>query len=170
MSTLNEASKKIPYIGRKKGIRDIPETLRKGYRMAPGQLRFCAITAVVLLLAVFIVMTVTGNKADSNVIINEKALVLQDALKAERIEALDAKTIALADSPVYDGNGKRLILTEKVVTSRSYWVTMAPESEIAAYESAIGEGRFVPIEKFENNSIWITMASDDEISKCIAAV
>ena len=170
MSTINEASKKVPYIGRKKGIRDIPETLRKGYRMAPGQLRFCAITAVVLLLAVFIVMTVAGNKADSNVIINEKALVLQDAVKAERIEALDAKTIALADSPVYDGNGKRLILTEKVVTSRSYWVTMAPESEIAAYESVIGEGRFIPIEKFDNNSIWVTMASDDEISKCIAAV
>ncbi len=170
MSTLSGASQKIQFTGRKKGIRDIPETIRKGYRMAPGQLRFCAITAVVLLLVVFIVMTITGNKADSNVIINEEALVLQDAVKAERIEALDAKTIALAESPVYDGNGKRLILTEKVVTSKNYWLTMAPESEIAAYESVIGEGRFIPIEKFENNSIWITMATDDEMNKCIAAV
>ena len=170
MSTLSEASQKIQFTGRKKGIRDIPETIKKGYRMAPGQLRFCAITAVVLLLVVFIVMTITGNKAARNVVINEEALVLQDAVKAERIEALDAKTIALAENPVYDGNGKRLILTEKVVTSKNYWVTMAPESEITAYESVIGEGRFIPIEKFENNSIWITMASDDEMNKCIAAV
>ena len=170
MSTLSEASQKIQFTGRKKGIRDIPETIKKGYRMAPGQLRFCAIAAVVLLVVVFIVMTITGNKAASNVVINEEALVLQDAVKAERIEALDAKTIALAENPVYDGNGKRLILTEKVVTSKNYWVTMAPESEITAYESVIGEGRFIPIEKFENNSIWITMASDDEMNKCIAAV
>ena len=59
MSTLSEASQKIQFTGRKKGIRDIPETIKKGYRMAPGQLRFCAITAVVLLLVVFIVMTIT---------------------------------------------------------------------------------------------------------------
>ena len=50
------------------------------------------------------------------------------------------------ESPVYDGNGKRLILTEKVVVSKNYWVTMCPESEIAEYEKAIGEGRFLALE------------------------
>ncbi len=163
-------SQKNPFTGRKKGIRDIPETIRKGYRMAPGQLRFCAIMAVILILVLFVVMTIAGNKADRSVAVNEEALVLQDAARAERIQALDAKTIAFAGNPVYDGNGKRLILTEKVVTSRSYWMTMAPASEIAEYEKVIGEGRFAAIESFDNNSIWTVMASDDEIQKCIAAV
>ena len=166
MSTINEKTT----FGRKKGIRDIPEILRKGYRMAPGQLRFCVAVAVVLVLAVFIIMSIAGGNANRNVSINEEALVLQDALRAERIEAEGQKSIHFADSPVYDGNGKRLILTEKVVTSRNYWVVMCPDSEINEYESVIGEGRFLPLEKIGNNSIWIVMATDDEMNKCIAAV
>ena len=166
MSTVNEKTT----FGRKKGIRDIPENLRKGYRMAPGQLRFCIAVAVVLVLVVFIVMFIAGNNASNNVVINEEALVLQDALRAERIEAEGQKSIHFADSPVYSGTGKRLILTEKVVTSRNYWVTMSPESEIAEYESVIGEGRFIQVEKIGNYSIWITMATDDEMKQCIEKV
>jgi putative aldouronate transport system permease protein len=166
MSTINEKST----FGRKKGIRDIPENLRKGYRMAPGQLRFCVVVTVVLVLAVFIVMSIAGGNANRNVAINEEALVLLDAVRAERIEAEGQKSIHFADSPVYDGNGKRLILTEKVVTSRNYWVVMCPDSEINAYESVIGTGRFLPLDKIGNNSIWIVMATDDEMNKCIAAV
>ena len=169
MSTMNGATPNTTF-GRKKGIRDIPENLRKGYRMAPGQLRFCVTAAVVLVLAIFIVMFIAGNRASNGVAINEEALVLQDAVRAERIEAEGAKSIRFAESPVYDGNGKRLILTEKVVVSKNYWVTMCPESEIAEYEKAIGEGRFLALETIGNNSIWITMASDDEIKKCISAV
>ena len=169
MSTGNEAIQKTTF-GRKKGIRDIPEILSKGYRMAPGQLRFCIAAAVVLVTVILIVMFIAGGRASNNVAVNEEAAVLQDAVRAERIEALDAKTIRFAESPVYDGNGKRLILTEKVVTSKSYWVVMCPESEIAEYESVIGEGRFLQLETIGNNSIWITMASDDEIGKCAAAV
>ncbi len=166
MSTVNEKTT----FGRKKGIRDIPENLRKGYRMAPGQLRFCITVAVVLVLAIFIVMFIAGNNAANNVVINEEALVLQDALRAERIEAEGQKSIHFADSPVYSGTGKRLILTEKVVTSRNYWVTMSPDSEIAEYESVIGEGRFIQVEKIGNYSIWITMATDDEMKQCIEKV
>ena len=138
MSTMNGATPNTTF-GRKKGIRDIPENLRKGYRMAPGQLRFCVTAAVVLVLAIFIVMFIAGNRASNGVAINEEALVLQDAVRAERIEAEGAKSIRFAESPVYDGNGKRLILTEKVVVSKNYWVTMCPESEIAEYEKAIGK-------------------------------
>ena len=169
MNTMSGTTPKTTF-GRKKGIRDIPENLRKGYRLAPGQLRFCVTVAVILVLAVFIVMFIAGNRASNSVAINEEALVLQDAVRAERIEAEGAKAIHLADTPVYDGNGKRLILTEKVVTSKNYWVTMCPDSEIAEYENAIGENRFVALDKFGDNSIWITMAGDDEIKKCINAV
>ena len=167
MSTVNGTKKEF---GRKKGIRDIPENLRKGYRMAPGQLRFCVAVSVVLVLAIIIVMLIAGNNASNNVVINEESLVLQDAARAERIEAEGQKSIHFADSPVYDGNGKRLILNERVVTSRNYWVVMCPDSEIAAYESVIGEGRFITLDKIGNNSLWIVMATDDEMNKCIAAV
>ena len=170
MSTISGAAQKTPYVGRKKGIRDIPETIRKGYRMAPGQLRFCVIAAVVLILALLVVMIIAGNRAANGVAINEEAQVLQDAVRAERIVAVDGNTIQFAEKPVYDGNGKRLILTEKIVTSKSYWVTMSPESEIAEYEKVIGEGRFIQVDNFGNNSLWITMATEKEMNKCIAAV
>ena len=169
MSTINGMNEKETY-SRKKGIRDIPENLRKGYRMAPGQLRFCMTAAVALVLVLFIVMFIAGNKAGNSTAVNEEAAVLLDARRAERVEAVDAKSIRLAETPAWDGNGKRLILLEKVVTSRSYWAVMAPESEIAQYEAAIGEGRFVALETIGENSIWVTMASEDEIAKCTAAV
>ena len=70
MSTMNGATPNTTF-GRKKGIRDIPENLRKGYRMAPGQLRFCVTAAVVLVLAIFIVMFIAGNRASNGVAINE---------------------------------------------------------------------------------------------------
>ena len=155
---------------RKKGIRDIPENIRKGYRMVPGQLRFCVAAALVLVLIAFAVMLFAGGRAAYDTAITEEALVLQDAARAERVEAVDAKTIRLAETPVYDGNGKRLILLEKILASKNYWVTLCPESEIAAYEAVIGEDRFIALETIGENSIWVTMADDNEISKCAAAV
>ena len=169
MSTGNMTAPKETY-NRKKGIRDIPENIRKGYRMVPGQLRFCVAAALVLVLIAFAVMLFAGGRAAYDTAITEEALVLQDAARAERVEAVDAKTIRLAETPVYDGNGKRLILLEKILASKNYWVTLCPESEIAAYEAVIGEDRFIALETIGENSIWVTMADDNEISKCAAAV
>lgn len=165
MSTNPETTQKSLFIGNKRGIRQIPETIRAGIRMTQPQLRFCMTVTVVLLAVLFVVMTIAGNRANNTVLVNEEADVLLDAVNAERILAVDGKKIAFQEGYSWSGEGKRTILHERITTSKRYWLTLSPESEIAEYEKILGEGRFLPVEKVGNNSIWTVMASEDEIKK-----
>ena len=167
MSTVNETKNILQ--GKKRSIREIPATIRSGIRMTSNQLRFCIIAAVVLIAVLYLVMTIAGNRADNAVTINEEAKVLQDASAAERILVVDGKKIQFEEG--HTGTGSpRIILNEKITTSKNYWVTNSTESEIAAYEEVLGEGRFIPLEKTGNNSLWIVMATDDEMKKVNEAV
>ncbi len=165
MSTNRETKPTSLFTGKKRGIRQIPETIRAGVRMTQPQLRFCMTVTVVLLAVLFIVMTIAGNRSNETVLVNEEAEVLQDAANAERILAVDGKTIAFQEGYAWSGEGKRIILNERVTTSKRYWLTLSPESDIAEYEKILGEGRFIPVEKLGNNSIWAVMATEDEIKK-----
>ena len=69
MSTINESKNLLNT--KKRGIREIPETIRKGVRMTRDQLRFCIIIAVVVIAALFAGMVITGNNADNAVAVNE---------------------------------------------------------------------------------------------------
>ncbi len=165
MSTNRETNPKSLLTGNKRGIRQIPETIRAGIRMTQPQLRFCMTITVVLFAVLFVVMTIAGNRANETVLVNEEAEVLLDAVNAERILAVDGKTIAFQEGYAWSGEGKRIILNERVTTSKKYWLTLSPESDIAEYEKILGEGRFLPVEKIGNNSIWAVMATEDEIKK-----
>ena len=165
MSTNRETTQGSLFIGNKRGIRQIPETIRAGIRMTQPQLRFCMTVTVVLLAVLFAVTTIAGNRANETVLVNEEAEVLLDAANSERILALDGKTIAFQEGYSWSGEGKRIILNERITTSKRYWLTLSPESEIAEYEKILGEGRFIPVETLGNNSIWAAMATDDEMKK-----
>ena len=163
MSTINESKNLLNT--KKRGIREIPETIRKGVRMTRDQLRFCIIIAVVVIAARFVGMVITGNNADKAVAVNEEVQVLRDAASAERILSVDGKKIAFQEGYSRSGEGERRILNEKITTSKNYYVTLSPESDIAAYEAVLGEGRFLRLEELGNNSIWIVMATEEEIRK-----
>ena len=163
MSTINESKNLLNT--KKRGIREIPETIRKGVRMTRDQLRFCIIIAVVVIAALFAGMVITGNNADKAVAVNEEVQVLRDAASAERILSVDGKKIAFQEGYSRSGEGERRILNEKITTSKNYYVTLSPESDIAAYEAVLGEGRFLRLEELGNNSIWIVMATEEEIRK-----
>ena len=163
MSTINESKNLLNT--KKRGIREIPETIRKGVRMTRDQLRFCIIIAVVVIAALFVGMVITGNNADKAVAVNEEVQVLRDAASAERILSVDGKKIAFQEGYSRSGEGERRILNEKITTSKNYYVTLSPESDIAAYEAVLGEGRFLRLEELGNNSIWIVMATEEEIRK-----
>ena len=164
MSTNYDAAKKV-LRDNKRGIRQIPETVRVGVRMTQPQLRFCMTAFFVLLAVLFVVMTIAGNRANDTTLINEEANVLLDASKAERILALDGKNIAFQDGYTWSGEGPRTIIYERITTSKMYWVTLSTESEIAEYEKTLGDGRFIPVQNLGNNSIWLVMATEDEIKK-----
>lgn len=172
MSTMKEVSHKELLKGKKRGIKDIPQTIKAGMRMTQKQQRFCIFTAVAVIVILFAIMTITENKATNTVTINEEAWVLQDASTAERILAVDGKNIAFQEGYTWSGQGTRTILNEKIATSKNYWVTLGTDEEIAKYNAVVGEGRFIPLQTIENNSrsLWVMMGTDDEIKKIKDAV
>ena len=168
MSTINQESNK-EFIGTQRGIREILKTVREGTRMSKIQLRFAMTVAIVLLIALFVTMVVAGERANSTVLVNEEAELLTDAITAERIFSADGKTLAFQEGYTWSGEGPRYILNERMTTSKPYWLTLSPESEIAEYEQVLGEGRFLQVENLGNNSIWVAMATEDEIQKVTKA-
>ena len=171
MSTTLKTAQEILASKNKRGIKDIPQTVRSGIRMTKTQLRFSMIVCFVLVIALIIVSLIAGNQAVNAVKVNEAAELLSDAAGAERIEAPDVVNnpakIQFAEGVTWSGEGTRVIMTERSSMSRNYWLTLASETEIAALEEVVGEGRFLEVEKvYDNNSLWIVMAKDEEMQKC----
>ena len=171
MSATLKTAQEILAVKNKRGIREIPATVRAGIRMTKHQIRFSMIMAGLLIGLLIVVMLIAGNQATSAMEINEAADLLQEAAGAERIEAPDQvhnpAKIQFAEGVTWSGEGTRTIMTERSSMSRNYWLTLCSESEIAAMEAVIGEGRFLKVEDAgSDNSIWIVMAKEDEMNKC----
>ena len=81
MSTTLKTAQEILASKNKRGIKDIPQTVRSGIRMTKTQLRFCMIVCFVLVIALIIVSLIAGNQAVNAVQVNEAAELLSDAGK-----------------------------------------------------------------------------------------
>ena len=171
MSTTLKTAQEILASKNKRGIRDIPQTVREGVRMTKTQLRFCMIVCAVLVIALIAISLIAGNQAVNTVKVNEAVALLEDAAGAERIEAPDVVNnparIQFAEGVTWSGEGTRVIMTERSSMSRNYWLTLSSATEIAALEEITGEGRFLEVEKVDDTrSLWIVMAKDEEMQKC----
>ena len=171
MSTTLKTAQEILASKNKRGIRDIPQTVRAGVRMTKTQLRFCMIVCAVLVIALIVISLIAGNQAVNTVKVNEAVALLEDAAGAERIEAPDVVNnparIQFAEGVTWSGEGTRVIMTERSSMSRNYWLTLSSATEIAALEEITGEGRFLEVEKVDDTrSLWIVMAKDEEMQKC----
>ena len=171
MSTTLKTAQEILASKNKRGIRQIPETVRAGIRMTKTQLRFCMCVCAVLVLGLIILSLIAGNQGANTVRVNEAAALLGDAAGAERIEAPDVVNnpamIQFAEGVEWSGEGTRVIMTERSSMSRNYWLTLSSDADIATLEGIIGEGRFLKVEEVDgNNSLWIVMAKDEEMRKC----
>ena len=170
MSTTLKTAQEILASKNKRGIRDIPQTVRAGVRMTKTQLRFCMIVCAVLVIALIAISLIAGNQAVNTVKVNEAVALLEDAAGAERIEAPDVVNnparIQFAEGVTWSGEGTRVIMTERSSMSRNYWLTLSSATEIAALEEITGEGRFLEVEKVDDTrSLWIVMAKDEEMQK-----
>ena len=123
MSTTLKTAQEILASKNKRGIKDIPQTVRSGIRMTKTQLRFCMIVCFVLVIALIIVSLIAGNQAVNAVQVNEAAELLSDAAGAERIEAPDVVNnpakIQFAEDVTWSGEGTRVIMTERSSMSRN---------------------------------------------------
>ena len=171
MSTTLKTAQEILESKNRRGIRQIPETVRAGIRMTKTQLRFCLVVCGIIVIALIAAMMIAGNQAANTVTVNEMADLLTDAAGAERIEAPDVvhnpAMIQFAEGVEPSGEGTRVIMTERSSMSRNYWLTLCSESDIAALEAVVGENRFLKVEDVDGtNSLWIVMAKDEEMQKC----
>ena len=143
MSTTIKTAEEILAGRNKRGIRDIPATVRAGIRMTKPQLRFCMVVSGFLIALLIVVMLIAGNQATGVMQVNEAADLLQDAAGAERIEAPDPVNnpakIQFAEGVTWSGEGTRTIMTERSSMSRNYWLTLCSEGDIAEMEAVIGE-------------------------------
>ena len=73
-------------MGDTRGIREIPDTLRRGARMSPKQLRWSLFVASVLVLALLVLLILSQGMATAILKVNESSEVLREAMHAERIE------------------------------------------------------------------------------------
>ena len=172
MSATIKTAEEILASKNKRGIKQIPETVRSGIRMTKTQLRFCIIVAAVVIVGLIAVMVIAGNRATDAVKISEEAALLEEAAGAERIEAPDdvyyPAKIQFAEGVTWSGEGQRVIVTQRSTVSRTYWLTLCSEKEIAEFEKVLGEeGRFLELENFGEKSLWIVMGQDKEMQKCV---
>ena len=76
MSTTLKTAQEILASKNKRGIRQIPETVRAGIRMTKTQLRFCMCVCAVLVLGLIILSLIAGNQGANTVRVNEAAALL----------------------------------------------------------------------------------------------
>ena len=95
MSTMTMNKKgEITFNKSGRGIRDIPDTVRRGLRMTDSQRRFALTVSTVLVFILILAIIFASGAANNTVAANEKALALEDVMGAERIE-MGKKTIEL---------------------------------------------------------------------------
>ena len=154
------------------GVKDIPDTLRRGIRMNDTQRRFALTISTVLVLALIFVILFASGRANETVVANEKAQVLQEAIGAERIE-MGKKTIEMTqEHGTKTIDGKRIILLQKIGqqkagNAKTYWLTVCTEAEAAEYETGLGKDkRLIQLDSRGDLGLYITLAKDTEVEKC----
>ncbi len=133
---MSKKAEKTPLelMGDTRGIREIPDTLRRGARMSPKQLRFSLAVATVLLLALIGLIIVSQSRAVSILKVNESSVVMQEAMTAERIELTNK--LQLTDRYGKASiDGKHLYVLQEVGqqtgkdTDKLYWLVYCSEEE-----------------------------------------
>ena len=67
-----EYSAQQALMGDTRGMRELPDTLRRGARMSPTQLRWCLFIATVLVLGLIVLIIVSQQQATAILKANEK--------------------------------------------------------------------------------------------------
>lgn len=165
-------------MGDTRGIREIADTLRRGARMSPKQLRVSLFAATVLVLALIILIILSQGRATSILKTNESAVVLREAMTAERIELTNK--LQLTDRyGTASIDGKHLYVLQEVgqqtgkESDKLYWLVFCPEEEAAEYAAAMKSYKqLIPLDLKEGKGLYVAVsqknALEDTIGKLAA--
>ena len=154
-----------------RGIREIPDTLRRHARMSPKQMRISMIiaTALVLLLAGLIILS--KNNAASVLRKNESAIILEEAMHAERVEL--SNKLQLTDRyGTATVDGKHLYVLQQVGqkngtdADKLYWLVYCQEEEVPLYEKAMSSYKqLIPVDVKDGSGLYLVVSQANKLEE-----
>ena len=157
-----------------RGLREIPDTLRRGARMSPKQRRYSLLFATVLVLALMALIIVSQSSATSILKVNESAVVLREAMHAERIE-LTNKLQMTDRYGTGEIDGKHLYVLQEVGqqtgkdSDKMYWLVYCSEEEAEEYASAMKSYKqLIPLDVKDGKGLYVAVSQKNALGDTIA--
>ena len=156
-----------------RGIRDIADTLRRGARMSPKQLRFSMTAAAVLLLVLIALIIISQSWTDYILKVNESSVVMREAMSAERIELTNKlqMTDRYGTAAV---DGKHLYVLQEVGqqtgkdTDKLYWLVFCSEDEAPEYAAAMKSYKqLIPLDLREGKGLYVAVSQKNTLDETI---
>ena len=157
-----------------RGLKEIPETLRRHARLSPKQMRISMTIATVVILVLAALMIVSQSRATDILKNNESAVLLNEAMHAERIELTNK--LALTDRYGTDTiNGKRLFVLQEIgqqngdEANKLYWLIYCNEDEAKEYEKTLKNYKqLILLDQKEEKGLYVAVARASELDESIA--
>ena len=152
-----------------RGMREIPDTLRRGARMSPKQLRRSLIIATVLVLALAALIIIAQSNATAILKTNESSVIMREAINAERIELTNK--LQLTDRyGTATVDGKHLFVLQQVGqqtgsdTDKLYWLVYCTEEEAPSYEKAMKSYKqLIPLDVKDGKGLYVAVSRASEL-------
>ena len=161
-------------MGDTRGIREIPDTLRRGARMSPKQRRYSLIAATILILALVMLLFVSQNNATTILKVNESSEVMKEAMTAERIELTNKLQLTDRYGTAVDENGKHLYVLQEVGqqtgkdSDKLYWLAFCSEEEADEYAAAMKSYKqMIPLNIKDGMGLYVAVSQRNALNDTI---
>ena len=167
----------------KRGLKDIPDTLRRHARMSERQIRWSLIIAGLLIVLLAAVMAVTDKLATDPLEAYESAEIMKEAAGAEYVDIIN-KSTSIKLRPSESGepvmlDGRRLILLRRSgVTADDYWFTVVKKTDVDKIHGlksndtkSLDEGTadIIPLDSDGDRMLFVFKAKQVDIDNTLAA-
>ena len=167
MSKMIKIDAPVEFEKDKRGLRDIPDTIRRHARMSKRQVRWSLVIIGALLVLLAAVMIFTDKMATEPLEAYESADLMKEAAGAEYIDIINKSTnIELQPSESGEPvmlNGRRLILLRRSgVEADDYWFTVVKRGNESFIRSNI-KTDLIELDAEDDNLFYIFMAKPENI-------
>ena len=165
----------------KRGLREIPDTLRRHARMSKRQVRWSLIIAGLLIVLLAAVMAITDNLATAPLEAYESAEIMKEAAGAEYIDIIN-KSTSIELRPAESGepvmvDGRRLVLLRRSgVSADDYWFTVIQKNHIDKIQGLKkndaknleeGTADIIPLASEGDNTLFVFKAKQADIDNTL---
>ncbi len=160
-------------MGDTRGMRELPDTLRRGARMSPKQLRWCLFIATALVLGLIALILVSQQQATAILKRNESAVVMREAMTAERIELTNK--LQLTDRyGTASVDGRHLYVLQEVGqqtgkdSDKLYWLVYCAEDEADDYAAAMKSYKqLIPLAEQDGKGLYVAVSQRNALADTV---